>query len=80
MRYFGYLADYAGGREKIIKVGEGARIRDIITLPPDIDLEEVVILRNGKPASLDDEVNADDTISVLPHISGGSSRQAYTCF
>lgn len=71
VRYFGYLADHAGGREKTIEVREGSKIKDVIVLPPDLDIEEVVILKNGKPASPDDELNDGDTVSVLPHISGG---------
>ena len=71
VRYFGYLADYAGGRELVINVERGARIKDVITLPPDMNLDDVVILRNGRPARAEDIVEDGDVISVLPHISGG---------
>lgn len=71
VRYFGYLAEYAGGREKILEVGEGSRVRDVVTLPPGVSLDDLVLLKNGRPAYPDDELSDGDTVSVLPHISGG---------
>lgn len=71
VRYFGYLSDYAGGRERVVEVGKGARVRDVIVLPPDLSVEDVVVLKNGRPASPDDLLEDGDVVSVLPHISGG---------
>lgn len=71
VRYFGYLAEYAGRREKTLEVREGSRVKEVVTLPPGVTLEDLVLLRNGRPASPDDELSDGDTVSVLPHISGG---------
>ncbi|MEB3806128.1 MAG: MoaD/ThiS family protein [Desulfurococcales archaeon] len=71
VKYFGYLSEYAGGREQVVDAAEGSRIRDVIKLPPDVSVEDLVILRNGRPAKPDEEVQEGDIISVLPHISGG---------
>ncbi len=72
VKYFGYLADYGGGREVVVEAPEGARVRDVVRLPPGISLEELVILVNGKPARPDTVLKNGDVVSVLPHISGGA--------
>jgi len=71
VKYFGYLADYAGGREKVVEVEGRVPVREIIELPPDVTVEDVVILVNGRPAKPDTLVGDGDEVSVLPHISGG---------
>ncbi len=71
IKYFGYLADYAGAPEVEVDAPEGARVRDVVRLPPDVRLEDVVVLVNGRPASPNQELRDGDTVSVLPHISGG---------
>ena len=72
VKYFGYLADYGGGREVVVEAPEGARVRDVVRLPPGVSLEELVILVNGKPARPDTALKNGDVVSVLPHISGGA--------
>jgi len=76
VKYFGYLADYAGGPEVEVEAPQGARVRDVVKLPPGVDFEDVVILVNGKPAGPDQELGEGDTVSVLPHISGGHSTRS----
>ena len=56
VRYFGYLADYAGGREVEVEAPEGARVADVVKLPPDVSIEDVVVLVNGRPARPDQEL------------------------
>ena len=73
VKYFGYLADYAGGREVEVEAPEGARVRDVVRLPEDVRIEDIVVLVNGKPADPDRRLEDGDTVSVLPHISGGRS-------
>ncbi len=70
MRYFGYLADYSG-REVVLDVVEGVKVKDVVRLPSDVNIEDVVILVNGKPAKPDTPLKDGDVVSVLPHISGG---------
>ena len=71
VRYFGYLADYAGGREVEVEAPEGARVADVVKLPPDVSIEDVVVLVNGRPAKPEDRLREGDVVSVMPHISGG---------
>jgi len=76
VKYFGYLADYAGGPEVEVDAPPGARVRDVVKLPPDVSIDDVVILVNGRPARPDQELRDGDTVSVLPHISGGHSTRS----
>jgi len=71
VKYFGYLADYAGGREKVVEVEGRVPVEEVIELPPDVTIEDVVVLVNGKPAKPGQLVGDGDEVSVLPHISGG---------
>ncbi len=71
VKYFGYLADYAGGRERVVEVDGRVPVREVVVLPPDVSIDDVVVLVNGKPARPDQEVGDGDEVSVLPHISGG---------
>jgi len=75
VKYFGYLADYAGAPEVEVDAPPGARVRDVVKLPPDVSIDDVVVLVNGRPASPDQELGEGDTVSVLPHISGGRSSR-----
>ena len=71
VRYFGYLAEYAGVREEEVEAPEGSRVVDVVKLPPDVSVEEVILLRNGLPAKPGERLRDGDVVSVLPHISGG---------
>ncbi|MCE4599398.1 MAG: MoaD/ThiS family protein [Desulfurococcales archaeon] len=71
VRYFGILADLAGDREIEVEVEGEVKIRDIIRLPADISIEDLVILVNGASAKPDDTVKPGDRVAVMPHISGG---------
>ena len=70
IRYMGWLAEYAGTREEEREICGEARVRDVIRVPPE-DLEDLVILVNGRGARPDAPVRPGDRIVVLPHISGG---------
>jgi molybdopterin converting factor small subunit len=71
VRYFGYLADYVGFRDVEVEVPDGSRIAEVVKLPPDVSLGEVVLLRNGLPAKPHERLSDGDVVSVLPRISGG---------
>ena len=70
IKYIGYLAELAGKREEEIKLDKPTKIRELIDLQR-VKLEELIILVNGLPGSLDSVVSGEDEISVLPVISGG---------
>ncbi|MCE4624607.1 MAG: MoaD/ThiS family protein [Desulfurococcales archaeon] len=70
LKLLGYLAEVMGGREKEVEICGERRVADLINAP-DIDLEELVILINGRGARPEAKVKPEDTVTILPHISGG---------
>ncbi|RLE71963.1 MAG: MoaD/ThiS family protein [Thermoprotei archaeon] len=71
IKYIGYLAELAERREEEVKVDGRIKVKDLLERRIKKGLEELVILVNGLPGSLDTLVDDDDVISVLPVISGG---------
>ena len=71
IRYYGYLAGEIDGEVEVEIPDEGAAIRDIVKLPSGVDINELVLLVNGKPAKPDTRVKPGDSIAVMPHIGGG---------
>ncbi len=70
VKYVGYLASIAGVREEEINA-ENARIKELLRLKGNVNWDEVIILVNGRPASLDTKVKSGDEVTVLPFTSGG---------
>jgi len=70
VKYVGYLASIAGVREEEINA-EDARIKELLRLKGNVNWDEVIILVNGRPASLDTRVKSGDEVTVLPFTSGG---------
>ncbi len=71
IKYIGYLAELAGRGEEEVKVDGRIKVKDLLEQRIKKGLEDLVILVNGLPGSLDTLVDDDDIISVLPVISGG---------
>lgn len=74
---FASVAEAAGTREWLLEVGEHARVSDAWSrvesqLP---ELAEILrstrVARNGKLASLDDELVDGDELAILPPVGGG---------
>jgi len=55
----------------VVEAAEGARVRDVVRLPKGVRLEEFIVLVNGSSAGPDTPLRDGDTVSVMPHISGG---------
>jgi len=70
IKYIGYLADLVGKRNEEIQVKSPVKIKNILKLK-NVDMEELVVLVNGRAGNLDTIVSGDDEISILPVISGG---------
>ena len=70
LRFMGYLADLYGSREDEVEVCGERSIAELVRLP-DVDLEDLVILVNGRGARPQARVKPGDTVVILPHISGG---------
>jgi len=69
LRFFGYLSEIAGMRTKAVVLDRPARLRDMI--PPSFPEKNIIILINEKPATLDSEVTNQDTVVLMPILSGG---------
>jgi hypothetical protein len=61
IKYFGWLSSEIAP-EITLDFKSGKRIRDIVKLPEDVDIEELIILKNGKTAKPDDLVEDGDVI------------------
>ncbi|RLE63783.1 MAG: hypothetical protein DRJ38_06760 [Thermoprotei archaeon] len=71
IKYIGYLAELAGRREEEFKINGKVKVKKLIEQRIKKGLEELVILVNGLPGSLETLVDDDDIVSILPVISGG---------
>jgi len=71
IKYLGYLAERLGYREKAVDIERETRIIDIIELPEGADPSQLIFLVNGIPTKPESKVKPGDTVSVMPHISGG---------
>jgi len=70
IRALGYIAEVLGSRELTLNIDKKVKVRELIKLPKDVE-SRVIILINGKPATLDSEVYNKDQILIVPMISGG---------
>ena len=71
IRYYGYLAGEFNGEVEVEIPDEGATVEEVVKLPSGLDIKDLVLLVNGKPAKPDTRVKPGDTIAVMPHIGGG---------
>ncbi|MCS7385267.1 MAG: MoaD/ThiS family protein [archaeon GB-1867-005] len=70
IRAIGYIAEAIGGREFEIQSEKPVKIRELISLPQNFE-SRVIVLVNGKPATLDALVKSGDKVTLMPTISGG---------
>lgn len=66
----GYIADIIGSKEFEKTVGEGARVREIIKLPEEIE-SRIIVLVNDRPVTLDYKIKDGDNITIMPIVGGG---------
>jgi molybdopterin converting factor small subunit len=72
IKYYGYLAGIKG-REEHIELCESKTVEEVVRLPKDVNINDLIILVNGVSVAKNTIVKPGDTISILPHISGGGS-------
>ncbi len=53
-----------------IEIPEGSKISTVVE-KLDHHLDSVVVLRDGRPVPLDDEVEEDMDLKIIPVVSGG---------
>ena len=69
LKFFGYLADIAGAREKKMDLEKPVALREI--LPPSFPEKNIIILINQKAGHLDSLIQNEDHVSLMPVLSGG---------
>ncbi len=69
LKFFGYLADLSGCRKKVITLEKAIPLREL--LPPRFPEGNVIVLINEKPGNLDHPIQDEDTVLLMPVLSGG---------
>jgi len=77
IKLIGWIADLAKFKEKEVKIDSFTRVKDLLNIEKidEIDEERIIVLINGKPATLETEVKDSDQIVVMPVVGGG--KQLY---
>jgi molybdopterin converting factor small subunit len=69
LKFFGYLSDLAGARKKEVSLEKPVALREI--LPSDFPEADLIILINEKAGSLDSLIKNEDSVALMPILSGG---------
>ena len=69
LKFFGYLADIAGARAKEMSLEKPVALREI--LPSAFPEKNIIVLINQKTGSLDSLIKDEDSIVLMPILSGG---------
>jgi molybdopterin converting factor small subunit len=69
LKFFGYLADLAGTRGKEVNLEKPIPLREM--LPSPFPETNIIILINEKVGSLDSSVKNEDSVVLMPILSGG---------
>jgi molybdopterin converting factor small subunit len=69
LKFFGYLSDLVGTRIKELKLDHPVRLRELV--PSAFPETNIIILINQKVGSLDSEIKDQDSVALMPVLSGG---------
>jgi molybdopterin converting factor small subunit len=69
LKFFGYLADIVGARAKEVNLGKPLALREL--LPSPFPETNIIILINQKVGHLDSLIDNDDSVVMMPILSGG---------
>ncbi len=69
LKFFGYLADIAGARAKVMSLEKPVTLREI--LPASFPETNVIILINQEVGHLDSLIRNEDRVALMPILSGG---------
>lgn len=69
LRFFGYLSDLAGTRIKELRLEQPVTLRELV--PPTFPETNIIVLINQKVGDLDSEIADQDTVILMPILSGG---------
>jgi len=68
-RFLGYLTDIVGARAKNVKLEKPVPLREMV--PSTLPETNVIILINQKVGHLDSLIRNEDTVTIMPILSGG---------
>jgi len=69
LKFFGYLADFAGTRVRELRLEHPVTLREIV--PSTFPETNIIILINQKVGSLDSQIEDQDSVVLMPVLSGG---------
>ena len=69
LKFFGYLSDLAGTRVKDLRLDHPMPLRELV--PSGFPGKNIIILINQKVGNLDSEITNQDTVVLMPILSGG---------
>jgi molybdopterin converting factor small subunit len=69
LKFFGYLADIVGARAKEMRLEKPVALREI--LPSPFPEKNIIVLVNQKAGSLDSLIKDEDSVVLMPILSGG---------
>ena len=69
LKFFGYLADIVGARAKEMSLEKPVALREI--LPSPFPEKNIIVLINQKAGSLDSLIRDEDSVVLMPVLSGG---------
>jgi len=68
-KFLGYLTDIVGARTKKVKLEKPVPLREMV--PSTLPETNVIILINQKVGHLDSLIRNEDTVTIMPILSGG---------
>ena len=69
LKFFGYLSDLVGTRIKELRLEYPVTLRELV--PSAFPERNIIILINQKVGSLDSEIKDQDSVVLMPVLSGG---------
>jgi molybdopterin converting factor small subunit len=69
LKFFGYLSDLVGTRIKELRLEHPVALRELV--PSTFPEVNIIILINQKAGNLDSEIKDQDSVVLMPVLSGG---------
>jgi len=69
LKFFGYLSDLVGTRVKEVRLDHSVTLRELV--PAAFPESNIVILINQKAGNLDSKIQDQDSVVLMPVLSGG---------
>ena len=69
LKFFGYLSDLVGTQIKELSLEHPVKLRELV--PSTFPGANIIILINQKVGSLDSEITDNDSVVLMPILSGG---------